>query len=133
MIDLDAMIVATGDAPWVWGRTDCTSWLAPHVEARLGGPVGAELRAAATDGRAARRLIIAHGGLIGLVDALLLPRGARRTSSPREGDVGVVAVTDGTGRIRRIAALRRDECWIVRTGDGMAFLDRAADVAWSLP
>lgn len=131
--DLASYTRLASEAPWVWACTDCTSWLAPHVEARLGGPVGRELRAQALDGRSVRRLMMRHGGLIALADRLLGAFGVARTTTPRDGDVGVVSVVDGKGRKLRLGALYVADRWVVRTGDGHAALLIEADAAWRLP
>ena len=120
------------DRPWVWGETDCTSWLAGWVAERTGVDVGASLRSRGRSRRSAARIVSDAGGLASLCDGLMREAGCRQTRWPQDGDVGVIRIKIGR-RLRSMAALRADEKWVIRVQDGILAVPVSALVAWRMP
>lgn len=130
--EIAAYIAATAPLAWVWGETDCTSWLAGWIAARTGRDVGADLRRRGRSKRAVARLVNGAGGLVTLCAGLMREAGCELTRWPENGDVGVVRLPIGR-RGRPVCALRAGGKWVIRTADGVLVVPVLAIAAWRVP
>lgn len=81
-----AAVVAQSRRPFAYGAHDCCLFAAACVKAITGTDYAADFRP--YDRRRAAEIIGRHGGLAGLMDALLGPRQPRNAA--REGDIALV-------------------------------------------
>jgi hypothetical protein len=101
LIDL---IAARRTTPFAYGAQDCALWPADAVLALTGRDMAAPYRGTYDDARGALRLIVEHGGLAALCEAMLDRAGIlwQRLDNIRfaqRGDIVILAVAgDETGR-----------------------------------
>lgn len=125
--------------PWRWGRDDCTLWLAPYLERRLGRDPAAFYRGTYATEAEARALLEANGGLVALLDQALAAVGIERCAEPGPGDIGVLLVPSPAGAgggivWHQVTALCLGPRWAVRTARGLAFLPPVDPLAaWGVP
>lgn len=111
----------TWDAPFVWGRCDCTLWVADWCRERWGIDPAAAVRERYTTEAEAERLIAS--GLAETIRPLM--RFAREKDAADVGDVGVVMLAG-----RETAAIRVGERWAIKTPAGMGEADLPAVAIW---
>lgn len=119
---LNTFIAAGSALPWVWGKSDCTAWMADWCRIHWGHDPIADLRGAYAS-EAEADLLIA-GGLA----KFLMPRMAPLVASavPRAGDVGVIRILG-----RETAAICTGRAWAFRTLRGMGEAPARPIIGWS--
>lgn len=109
------------DAPWVWGKSDCTIWVADWCALHFGHDPAASFRGAYDDQAGAERLIAAV--LADTIAPFMPPM--RATLEPAPGDVGVIDI-----RGRQVAAIWTGRLWAFRTLRGLGEAPARAIIAW---
>lgn len=118
---LAAWLTAGASLPWVWGRTDCTIWVADWCCVHFGHDPAAAFRGMYACEAGAERLIAA--GLARTIGPWMAP--LRPTASAQAGDVGVVTI-----RGREVAAICTGTAWAVRTQRGLFEGPLKPIIAW---
>lgn len=119
---LDDWLTRAMDLPWVWGRTDCTMWVADWCVQHFGHDPAAAFRGMYDDEAGAEGLIIA--GLAQTIRPWMAP--LRVTDTPVRGDVGVIDV-----RGRQVSAIWTGRRWAFRTPRALAECPMPHIIAWS--
>jgi hypothetical protein len=91
---LDELVRARLDAPFAWGTNDCAMFAADCVMALTGEDFLAEFRGTYRTALAAARILEAHGGLRGLVEAKFGPPLLSQWEAV-PGDIGLVQIQTG--------------------------------------
>ena len=117
---LDDYVRSTAELPWVWGRQDCTIWVADWCLIRWGYDPAARYR-----GRYADEAGMAALTGAGLLATVAPEIGLPRKDEPAEGDIGVIEVAG-----KQVAAIRSGPHWIFRTPRGVSFARRSALAIW---
>ncbi len=126
---LAAFVAATRRRPFKWGVLDCLLWLADWLVV-LGYPdAAATWRGTYTGRLGANRILAAHGGAVGLIEAGLRS-GLARTATPGTGDIGVVRVLTPRGP-ELAGAIFSGDGWMVLCPAGVLIIRSAvAEVSW---
>lgn len=119
--DLSAYLTRATTLPWVWGRSDCTIWVADWCVLRFGFDPAAGFRGRYHDRAGAERLIAA--GLARTIAPCMTP--LRVTRHPHPGDVGIINVGG-----REVAAICTGPRWAFRTLRGLGEGPAQAISSW---
>lgn len=107
---------------------DCALFVADWVEKATGTDPAADLRGTYASAFGAARQIARWGDYETMWRLHMAMAGFNTTSSPREGDVGVVL--DAAGNT--VSAIRFDDKWAAKSEGGIVVEDFRMLVAWSL-
>ena len=122
--DLSAYLTRATTLPWVWGRSDCTIWVADWCLLRFGFDPAAGFRGRYDDRAGAERLIAA--GLARTIAPCMTP--LRETREPHPGDVGIIEIGG-----RQVAAIRTGPRWAFRTLRGLGEAPASPVISWGEP
>lgn len=124
---LSAYTLATVGEPWVWGQSDCGTWVLRWV-AQARGVERPQMPRHKTE-RGAKVAVVRAGGIVPLMDQYAARLGVeRRTGEPHLGDVGVVLAADG----QEVAAIFGGARWIVRRDGGWYSAPATPVAVWAV-
>lgn len=116
-----------------WMGEDCTTLCASWVRECTGVDPAASFRGTYSSVRSANALIKAHGGMVSLYDDRLTEIGFRRTTTPLDGDIGVVIAPSGIDQIiKEIGSIRFGPLWAVMAQRGVVAKRLECVAAWTL-
>ncbi|MDO5658283.1 MAG: hypothetical protein Q4G36_08175 [Paracoccus sp. (in: a-proteobacteria)] len=118
---LGAYLAQGAGLPWIWGRSDCTIWVADWCMIHFGHDPAAGLRGCYDSEVGAEALIAA--GLAQTIAPLMAP--LREIEAARAGDVGVIRIAG-----REVAAICTGEKWAFRTPRGLGEAPAKAIRMW---
>ncbi len=118
---LTAYIAATGDLPFIWGKRDCTLWVADWCDLHFGFDPAASIRGQYNTACGAHRLI--GSDLAGFVAPFLASLSAKAV--PVAGDLGVIELSG-----RNVAAICSGPFWAIKTKRSVAFLRTDPIIIW---
>lgn len=118
--------------PWAWGACDCCFFAGEWIFAATGRDPIAPYRGRYSTAIEARRLIVAAGGLSGLLDPEMARCGFRKTAAPQTGDIAVVPLpSSGEHSVAQAAVMIADgPWWIGKTLDGIAGVRAEPPTIW---
>ena len=133
MQDLDTYLDHALSRPWAWGGMDCCFFAGDWIADRTGLDPLAPYRGIYGTEFAARRLIVARGGLNAMVALEMERCGFRTAIEPEHGDIAVMNIPgDRTGSAVAGAAvvIRCATWWLGRTQTGVAGFHGVPATAW---
>lgn len=138
MNSLDSYLWTAARLRWKWGTCDCSMLAADWTRQVVGRDPAVGIRGRYRDREGARILVEGRGGLLRLVGEQYEQCGLGPTTSPRDGDVGVVRVPNiydedlETSRAGPVMAIYRGGMWVVKTAFGIAGEEYEALGAWGV-
>lgn len=128
MTGLSDYLRAAAGTPFVWGRADCSLFMADWVRACRGIDPAAPLRGRYRTARGAARHVRRHGGMEAMGRALAEAAGLAVTAAPGPGDIGLVR----DPLAGPVFAIRSSIGWVMRGPRGLACGAYPVIVAWSV-
>lgn len=122
MTALDRYLAEALSLPWIWGRTDCTMWVADWCRLHFGHDPAAAFRGQYDDEHGAEMLTA--GGLIETISPWMPP--LRPTLAAVAGDVGVIVLA-----ARQVSAICTGPAWAARTQRGLFEGPARPLISWS--
>ena len=120
---LTAFLARTWEAPFVWGSSDCTLWVADWCVVRWTVDPAASFRSRYTTQAEAEMLI--EDGLAETIRPFMRFAVEKTADAAEDGDVGVVLV-DG----KETGAIRTGGLWAIKTAAGTGAADFPAVAIW---
>jgi hypothetical protein len=115
------------------GGDDCLMFCASWVEHVTGVDPVEHFRGTYGTAEEAEAIVARHGGMTGLVDAVLTPIGLCRTDEPQTGDIGVVIAQVGAaGEMREVGAIRFGPLWACLSPTGVVGKRMQHVAAWGV-
>lgn len=122
-------LAKTARTPFALGSHDCLLWAADWIALNRGVDPAAHLRGSYDSPLGYMRLVRKAGGVVPLVASCIEPKGLRRISKPKAGDVGVVQgmTMDGLAEVGAICTGAR---WAMLAPVGLLVAETNPLAAW---
>lgn len=136
MVSLAEYVDGLMRSQFAWGKRDCCTMIADWIEQRRDVDVMSTFRGRYDDRRSAILLFAPLGGLEDAVAAQMAMHGFRETTTPEDGDVGVVVapvgLRSGAPVMGPVCSLRYGGRWVVIGMNGISIGDFFMRRAWTV-